>query len=45
MAHDLNDQRKTASLLETARSLEAEAGELLVALTEHRNKSHAAKPQ
>lgn len=41
MARDSNDEQKAETLLETATSLEAEAAELLLALTEHRQRSHS----
>jgi phage shock protein A len=41
MAENSNDQEKAKGFLETAASLESEAAELLTALTEHRQKSHA----
>jgi len=44
-AQESNDHANMDSLLETARSLQSEASELLVALTEHKNRSHPAGTQ
>jgi hypothetical protein len=44
-ARDSKDRQKADSLAETARSLENEATELLIALSEHRKRNHSAPPQ